>query len=337
MRVLVTGAAGFIGFHLARRLVADGHAVSCLDNFSQYYDVSLKQARADELKRTCGLEVQNIDLTDDQSLLALFAKEAPEIVYHLAAQPGVRYSLDAPHTYVQSNLIGFANLLESCRQTRPEHLLFASSSSVYGANHAHPSAEDGLTDHPLSLYAATKKANEALAHSYAHLFKLPMTGLRFFTVYGEWGRPDMAFFKFTDAMRAGKTIQVHNHGRMKRDFTYVGDIVEGLVRLLDKAPQVDQAWLGDNPNSSTSGVAPYRMLNIGNGEPEELMRYIQVLGDALGIEPKLDMIDMQPGEVEVTWADTSALEAITGFRPQTSIEDGINRFAKWHLSHYPEQ
>lgn len=335
MRVLVTGAAGFIGFHLAKRLADEGHTVACLDNFSHYYDVSLKEARAEELKRTSGLNVQKVDLSDAASLQDVFKHETPEIVYHLAAQPGVRYSLDAPHTYVQSNLTGFANLLECCRQTRPKHLLFASSSSVYGANRSHPSGEDGLTDHPLSLYAATKKANEALAHSYAHLFSLPMTGLRFFTVYGEWGRPDMAFFKFTDAMRAGKTIQVHNHGRMKRDFTYVGDIVEGLVRLMDKPPESDQGWQADAPNSSTSGVAPYRILNIGNGEPEELMRYIQVLANALKIDPKLEMIDMQPGEVEVTWANTAALEALTGFRPKTSIEEGIERFANWHLSHYP--
>ena len=335
MRTLVTGAAGFIGFHLAHRLAGDGHEVVCLDNFSHYYDVSLKHARADELKRACGLEVQKIDLADGEALAGLFAAETPEIVYHLAAQPGVRYSLDAPQTYVQSNLVGFANLLEACRQSPPRHLLFASSSSAYGANQSHPSAENGLTDHPLSLYAATKKANEALAHSYAHLFNLPMTGLRFFTVYGEWGRPDMAFFKFTDAMRTGQTIKVHNHGRMKRDFTYVDDIVEGLVRLMDKAPAADPAWRADDPRSATSGVAPYRMLNIGNGQPEELMRYIKVLAEALQIEPKLDLIDMQPGEVEVTWADTTALEALTDFRPQTSIEEGIKRFAEWHLAHYP--
>lgn len=335
MRTLVTGAAGFIGYHLARRLADDGHAVSCLDNFSPYYDVSLKQARADELKRACGLEIESLDLSDGRGLSDAIKSQTPEIIYHLAAQPGVRYSLEAPQTYVESNLTGFANLLEACRQTPPRHLLFASSSSVYGANRAHPSAEDGLTDHPLSLYAATKKANEALAHSYAHLFDLPMTGLRFFTVYGEWGRPDMAFFKFANAMRAGETIKVHNHGQMKRDFTYVGDIVESLVRLMDKVPGADAAWRADDPNSATSGVAPYRMLNIGNGQPEELMRYIQVLADALGVEPKLEMIGMQPGEVEVTWADTSALEALTGFRPQTTIEEGIKRFAEWHLAHYP--
>ncbi len=336
MRTLVTGAAGFIGYHLARRLIVEGHDVVCLDNFSHYYDVSLKEARAEELKRTCDVEIQNLDLTDGPGLSALIEGAAPDIVYHLAAQPGVRYSLEAPHTYVQSNLTGFANLLEACRQTPPRHLLYASSSSVYGANRSHPSNEDGLTDHPLSLYAATKKANEALAHSYSHLFGLPMTGLRFFTVYGEWGRPDMAFFKFADAMRAGRTITVHNHGRMKRDFTYVGDIVESLFRLMSKAPTPDPNWKPAEPNSGTSGVAPYRVLNIGNGQPEELMRYIRVLAEAFGIEPKLEMVDMQPGEVEITWADTEALEALTGFRPQTSIEEGIARFARWHMAHYPD-
>lgn len=335
MRTLVTGAAGFIGYHLTRRLASDGHDVACLDNFSHYYDVSLKHARAEELKRACGVEVQKIDLVDGEALNALMASQEPDVVYHLAAQPGVRYSLDAPQTYVQSNLVGFANVLEACRQSPPRHLLYASSSSAYGANQSHPSAETGQTDHPLSLYAATKKANEALAHSYSHLFNLPMTGLRFFTVYGEWGRPDMAFFKFTDAMRAGRSIKVHNHGRMKRDFTYVGDIVEGLVRLMNKVPEADPAWRADDPSSATSGVAPYRMLNIGNGQPEELMRYIEVLAEALQIEPKLDLIDMQPGEVEVTWADTKALEALTDFRPQTSIEEGIRRFAQWHMAHYP--
>ncbi len=337
MRVLVTGAAGFIGYHLARRLASDGMQVTCLDNFSPYYDVSLKEARAAELKRCCGAEVQRIDLADAQAVLELFADLQPDIVYHLAAQPGVRYSLEAPHTYVQSNLVAFTNLLEACRTVPPRHLLYASSSSVYGASQAHPSAEDCVSDHPISLYAATKKANEALAHSYSHLFNLPMTGLRFFTVYGEWGRPDMAFFKFTDAMRAGKTIQVHNKGRMQRDFTYVGDIVESLVRLRDQAPQKDPNWRAASPNSATSGVAPYRILNIGNGQPEQLMRYIEVLGKALGIEPKLDLIDIQPGEVEITWADTCALEALTGFKPQTTIEEGIKRFADWHLAHYPEQ
>lgn len=335
MRALVTGAAGFIGFHLARRLSENGHEVACLDNFSPYYDVSLKHARAEELRQSCGLEVENLDLSDAPGLSGVFKRHTPEIVYHLAAQPGVRYSLEAPETYVQSNLTGFANILEACRQRPPRHLLYASSSSVYGANQAHPSREDGLTDHPLSLYAATKKANEALAHSYAHLFDLPMTGLRFFTVYGEWGRPDMAFFKFADAMRAGQAIKVHNHGRMKRDFTYVGDIVESLVRLMDKVPGADSNWRADAPKSASSGVAPYRLLNIGNGQPEELMRYIQVLAEALGVEPKLDMIGIQPGEVEVTWADTAALEALTGFRPQTTIEEGIRRFAQWHLAHYP--
>lgn len=335
MRTFVTGAAGFIGYHLTRRLASEGHDVVCLDNFSHYYDVSLKQARADELREACGVEVLNFDLVDGEALNKLMASHAPEVVYHLAAQPGVRYGLEAPQTYVQSNLVGFAKLLEACRRSPPRHLLYASSSSAYGANTSHPSGENGLTDHPLSLYAATKKANEALAHSYSHLFNLPMTGLRFFTVYGEWGRPDMAFFKFTDTMRAGRSIKVHNHGRMKRDFTYVGDIVEGLVRLMNKVPKADPGWRADDPSSATSGVAPYRMLNIGNGQPEELMRCIEVLGEALQIEPKLDLVDMQPGEVENTWADTRALEALTGFRPQTTIEEGIRRFAQWHMTRYP--
>lgn len=334
MRVLVTGAAGFIGYHLADRLARDGHDLTCLDSFSAYYDVSLKRARASQLLNDRGVEVIQLDLARPDETLDLFASSKPDAVYHLAAQPGVRYSMEAPQSYVDSNLLGFSNVLEACRQSKPEHLLFASSSSVYGANTSHPSEEDALTDHPLSLYAATKKANEALAHSYAHLYGLPSTGLRFFTVYGEWGRPDMAFFKFADAMRAGTPLTVHNHGKMQRDFTYVGDIVESLVRLADKAPSNDTEWKSDAPASATSGVAPYRILNIGNGQPEELMRYIQVLANAFGLEPKLDMIDIQPGEVEMTWADTRELETLTGFKPSTSIEEGIGRFAQWYTEHY---
>ncbi len=335
MKVLVTGAAGFIGFHLANRLASDGNEVICADSFSEYYDVSLKEGRASQLLRDWTLEVQKLDLAVGGAAEGLMAAAAPDVVYHLAAQPGVRYSLEAPQSYVDSNLTAFSHVLEACRRYPPRHFLFASSSSVYGANTAHPSSENAVTDHPMSLYAATKKANESLAHSYAHLFGLPSTGLRFFTVYGEWGRPDMAFFKFADAMRAGKPLTVHNHGRMKRDFTYVGDIVEALVRLAEKPPAPDAGWNSSDPASATSGVAPYRLLNIGNGQPEELMRYIQVLADALGFEPRLDMIEMQPGEVEVTWADTSSLHALTGFTPSTSIEDGIGRFARWYLGRYP--
>lgn len=334
MRALVTGAAGFIGYHLADRLARDGHRVTCVDSFSEYYDVALKEGRAEQLLRDWELEVERIDLAEDGAAEDLWRRCAPDVVYHLAAQPGVRYSLEAPQSYITSNLTAFAHVLEACRHHPPRHFLYASSSSVYGANTSHPSVENALTDHPISLYAATKKANEALAHSYAHLFGLPSTGLRFFTVYGEWGRPDMAFFKFADAMRAGRPLTVHNHGRMKRDFTYVGDIVEGLVRLADKPPEPDGHWKADDPVSATSGVAPSRVLNIGNGRPEELMRYIQVLADAFDLEPELNMVGMQPGEVEITWADTSALEALTGFVPSTSIEEGVGRFVRWYLSRY---
>ena len=334
MRVLVTGAAGFIGYHLADRLAADGHELICLDSFSDYYDVSLKHARASKLRVDRGIEVVQLDLADGGAAQKFFASSKPEIVYHLAAQPGVRYSMEAPQSYIDSNLLGFSNILEACRQCKPRNLLFASSSSVYGANTAHPSDENAVTDHPLSLYAATKKANEALAHSYAHLYGLPSTGLRFFTVYGEWGRPDMAFFKFANAMRAGEPLTVHNHGKMRRDFTYVGDIVESLVRLADKPPSANAQWQSSSPDSSSSGVAPYRVFNIGNGQPEELMRYIQVLANAFGVDPDLEMIDIQPGEVEVTWADTRDLEAVTGFKPSTSIEEGIGRFAKWYSEFY---
>jgi len=332
--VLITGVAGFIANHLAYRLLEDGAEVVGIDNMSPYYDVTLKHARLQRLERFERFTPLVFDLCDGDRLEAAFADTAPDIVLHLAAQPGVRYSLEAPEVYVQSNLVGFANLLEACRKHPPRHVIYASSSSVYGANRALPSSEHAHTDHPLTLYAASKKANEVMAHSYSHLFGLVITGVRFFTVYGEWGRPDMAFFKFTDAILNGRPMDVYNQGKMSRDFTYVADVVEAVTRLIGHPPQLDETWDPHAPDPASSGVAPYRVFNIGNSKPVPLMTYIDLLQDALGKKAQINFTEMQPGEVQDTWADTHDLTALIGYAPATPVETGIANFVTWYKTYY---
>ena len=333
MRILVTGAAGFIGFHLCRRLLARGDAVLGLDNLNSYYDVSLKQARLAQLQPHPGFSFVQADLADRPAMEQLFSVEQFDIVIHLAAQADVRYSLENPHAYVDSNLTGFMNILEGCRHTGVKHLVFASSSSVYGANTAIPFSIHQNVDHPVSLYAATKKANELMAHSYASLFNLPVTGLRLFTVYGPWGRPDMAYFSFTRAILEGRPINIFNRGRMQRDFTYVDDIVEGIVRIADKPAAKNPTWSGTQPDPGTS-FAPYRIYNIGNNKPVELLQFIEILEQQLGITAQKNFLPMQAGDVPATFADIDELAAATGFRPATSLEDGIARFVAWFRSYY---
>ena len=326
---LVTGAAGFIGFHLARRLLKEGHEVVGLDNLNDYYDVRLKEARLDQLRPHAHFRFVERDLADGEGMAALFAGEAFGQVVHLAAQAGVRYSLDHPHVYADSNLVGFLNVLEGCRHGGVGHLVYASSSSVYGANTKMPFATSQNVDHPVSLYAATKKANELMAHAYAHLYGLPVTGLRFFTVYGPWGRPDMALYLFAEAMLEGRPIDVYNEGKMKRDFTYVDDVVEGIVRLLDQPPQPDPEWTGEAPDPATS-AAPYRVYNIGGNQPVELMRFVEAIEGALGVEAEKNLLPMQPGDVPATYADVDDLAEATGFRPATPLEEGIRRSMAWY-------
>ena len=335
MKVIVTGAAGFIGSHVSMRLLEQGREVIGLDNLNAYYDLRLKEARLARLRASAGFSFRKVGMEDGAALAATFAAEKPQQVVHLAAQAGVRYSIDHPEAYVASNLVGFANVLEGCRHNRVGHLVFASTSSVYGASRQIPFSEHGVTDHPVSFYAATKKANEAMAHSYAHLYRLPCTGLRFFTVYGPWGRPDMALFKFTEAILTGKPIQVFNHGKMVRDFTYVDDIVEGICRVLDQPAKANPEWDGSSPDPATS-LAPYRIYNIGNSRPVELMRYIQVLEGCLGRKATIDFQPMQPGDVPETCADTTELQKAVGYKPDTSIEDGVKRFVDWYLDYYKE-
>lgn len=332
MKYLVTGAAGFIGFHVSERLLKAGHQVVGIDNLNDYYDVSLKQARLDLLVQP-GFHFHKVDLADRDSMAALFATEQFDRVIHLAAQAGVRYSLENPHAYADSNLTGFLNVLEGCRHHHVQHLLYASSSSVYGLNRKMPFSTDDSVDHPVSLYAATKKANELMAHTYSHLYGLPTTGLRFFTVYGPWGRPDMALFKFTKAMLEGKSIDVYNFGKMKRDFTYIDDIAEAIVRLQDIIPQVDARWTVETGTPATS-VAPYRVYNVGNSAPVELMDYIKALEDALGIEAAKNMLPLQPGDVLETSADTRALYDVIGFKPETTVKDGVKNFVDWYRNFY---
>ncbi|MGJ5019236.1 NAD-dependent epimerase [Bradyrhizobium oligotrophicum] len=331
--ILVTGAAGFIGFHLSQRLLADGRQVIGIDNVNAYYDPKLKEARLDILKRQPGFTFHKLDLVDRAGIKALFAQHRFPAVVHLAAQAGVRYSLENPHAYVDANLEGFINVLEGCRHHGCEHLLFASSSSVYGANTKLPFSVRDNVDHPISLYAASKKANELMAHSYSHLYRLPATGLRFFTVYGPWGRPDMAMFIFAKAILAGQPVKLFNHGRMRRDFTYVDDIVQAIVRLLGRPPQGNPDWDGNRPDPSSSR-APWRIYNIGNNHPEQLMDVITLLEKEFGRPAIREMLPMQPGDVEATYADVSDLERDIGFRPATSIADGIGRFAKWYRDYH---
>ncbi len=331
--ILVTGAAGFIGSHVALRLLERGDEVVGVDNLNDYYDPALKVARLERLQKYPAFRFEKLDIADRQAMAALFASSRPVRVVHLAAQAGVRYSLTHPHAYVETNLDGFVNVLEGCRHNPVEHLVYASSSSVYGTNGRQPFSEHDNIDHPISLYAASKKANELMAHTYSSLFSLPTTGLRFFTVYGPWGRPDMALFLFTRGILAGTPIPVFNQGKMIRDFTYVDDIVEGVLRVLDRAPAGNPAWDPMRPDPATS-KAPYRVFNIGNGRPVPLLEYIAVLERCLGRKAELQMLPMQPGDVISTMADVTELEKATGYRPTTTVEVGIARFVEWYRSFY---
>jgi UDP-glucuronate 4-epimerase len=333
MKVLVTGSAGFIGSALALRLLERGDEVIGVDNLNDYYDVGLKQAR---LARTLGQPNYTdlrIDIEDRQAMANAFARHRPQRVVNLAAQAGVRYSIENPLAYVDTNLVGFAHVLEGCRHQDVEHLVYASSSSVYGANTNMPFSVHDNVDHPLSLYAASKKANELMAHTYSHLYRLPTTGLRFFTVYGPWGRPDMALFKFTRAILAGEPIDVFNYGRHRRDFTYIDDIVEGVIHVLDRVPEPNPSWSGEAPDSATS-TAPYRLYNIGNNRPVELMDYIATLERCLGKKAQMNLLPLQPGDVPDTYADVRDLVEETGYKPDTPVEVGVSRFVEWYLSYY---
>ncbi|MBX3143095.1 MAG: NAD-dependent epimerase [Trueperaceae bacterium] len=330
---LVTGAAGFIGYHLSKRLLARGDQVVGVDNVNDYYDVNLKLSRLERLKRHPGFAFELLDLADRKATAELFSSLKPRTVVNLAAQAGVRYSLENPHAYVDSNLVGFTNVLEGCRHNGVEHLVYASSSSVYGANTTIPFSVHDNIDHPLSLYAATKKANELMAHTYSHLYRLPTTGLRFFTVYGPWGRPDMAMFRFTEAILAGRPIDVYNHGDMRRDFTYVDDVVEGIVRVSDRPARPDPNWTGAKPDPAGSD-APYRVYNIGNNSPVELMHLIELLERELGRVAEKRMLPMQAGDVPATYADVAALERDVGYKPSTPLAEGVKRFVAWYRDYY---
>ncbi len=338
MSVLVTGAAGFIGFHLAKKLLEIGTPVVGLDNINPYYDPALKKARLNQLELTASrnqidFAIIQGDLENANTLKELFKTHTPEIVVNLAAQAGVRYSIENPNAYIQSNVVGFGNILEGCRHHKVKHLIYASSSSVYGGNTNLPFSEQQGVDHPVSFYAATKKANELMAHTYSHLYGLPSTGLRFFTVYGPWGRPDMALFLFTDAMLKGEPIKVFNEGNMIRDFTYIDDIIESLIRLMKKPAITDENFDPIKPNPSTSW-APHRIFNIGNSNPTPLLEYITALEDALGVKAKKTFLPMQPGDVPATAADTTSLENWIGFKPNTSVKEGVNHFVSWYRDFY---
>ncbi|MGD9127292.1 MAG: NAD-dependent epimerase [Planctomycetia bacterium] len=333
MKILVTGAAGFIGFHLARRLCREGKEVVGIDNLNDYYDVGLKQDRLAQLDGEPNFRFEKLDLADRQGIETLFANERFTQVVNLAAQAGVRYSIENPHAYIDSNLLGFGNILEGCRHSGVEHLIYASSSSVYGANSTVPFSVHHNVDHPISLYAATKKANELMAHTYSHLYDLPTTGLRFFTVYGPWGRPDMAVFKFTKAILEGSPIDVYNHGKMRRDFTYIDDIIEGVVRSMDRTAEPNPNWSSDQPDPGTS-EAPYRVYNIGNHQPVELMCLIETIEKTLGREAEKNFLPMQPGDVLQTYADVDDLIEAVGFAPTTTLEEGIARFVEWYKNYF---
>ncbi len=333
MKILVTGAAGFIGYHLSERLLARGDEVIGLDNLNDYYDVSLKQARLDRLLPHDNFHFQRLDLEDRDGMVALFREQAPQRVMHLAAQAGVRYSLTHPHAYIDANIIGFMNVLEGCRHHGVEHLAYASSSSVYGANTNMPFSVHGNVDHPVSLYAATKKANELMAHTYSHLYGLPTTGLRFFTVYGPWGRPDMSLFLFTRSILEGRPIDVFNYGNHRRDFTYVDDIVEGVVRVIDHPAESNPDWSGDKPDPGTS-QAPYRLYNIGNNNPVHLLSFIETLEECLGMAAEKNLLPLQPGDVPDTYADVSDLVRDLEYQPNMPIQQGIQNFVDWYRDFY---
>lgn len=333
MKILVTGAAGFIGMHAALRLLARGDQVVGVDNLNDYYDVTLKEARLARLTSHPNFSFHKLDVGDRQGMADLFAREKPQRVIHLAAQAGVRYSLTNPHAYIDANLQGFTNILEGCRHSGVEHLAYASSSSVYGGNTKLPFSEHDNIDHPVSLYAATKKANELMAHTYSHLFRLPTTGLRFFTVYGPWGRPDMALFLFTKAILESRPIDVFNHGQMVRDFTYIGDIVEGVIRVIDKPATPNPTFDAANPDPASSD-APYRVFNIGNNQPTPLMHYITALETALGKTAQKNYLPMQPGDVPATAANTDELYGWVGFKPHTPVNDGVSKFVEWYRNYH---
>ena len=333
MKILVTGAAGFIGFHLTKRLLNDGHVVVGLDVMNDYYDVALKQARLAQIRAHNQFAFTQTDLADRQAIEALFAEGQFDCVVNLAAQAGVRYSLENPHSYIDSNITGFLHVLEGCRHHNVGHLIYASSSSVYGLDEAMPFTEGQRADHPLSLYGATKKANEVMAHSYSNLYGLPTTGLRFFTVYGPWSRPDMAMYSFTKAIFAGEPIKIFNHGALMRDFTYIDDIVEGIVRLVDKPATPDEAFDQTSPDTGTSN-APYRVFNIGNGSPVPLMDYITAIEEAIGIEAVKEFLPMQPGDARATNADMTRLDDWVGFKPNTSVTEGVAKFVAWYRNYH---
>lgn len=336
MHLLITGAAGFIGFHLAKLRLERGDTVIAIDNLNDYYDVNLKLARLEQLKRYANFHFYQADISDAQQVNPIFAKYRPNRVVNLAAQAGVRYSLINPHLYVQSNIVGFTNVIEACRHYEVEHLVYASTSSVYGANTAQPYNESDSVNHPLTIYAASKKANELIAHSYSHLYSLPTTGLRFFTVYGPWGRPDMAFFSFTRDILAGKVINVYNHGLMRRDFTYIDDIVAGISLAIDKKAQSNLNWPATTPDAATS-YAPYKIYNIGCGKPVNLMDYIGAIEQATGKKAIIDFLPMQDGDVQSTHADTQRLEQELGYLPTVNFKEGVSRFVNWYVNYYEMQ